>query len=85
VSKALKLHDGDDAVGSVVTNASPCSSTAAQSDSEAHETALGVPPPGIAVDDQLSGAAACADAGANGAQSASPSASAQPIPRARWR
>jgi hypothetical protein len=62
--------------------------TATQSDSEAHETALSVSPPGIAVEDQVIGEAARADAGASDAHSASATVNADgPLNRpltCRW-
>jgi hypothetical protein len=80
------LHDGFEAVGSDVLNASPSRSTATQSDSDAHETALGVLPESNAAGvDQPSDGAASAGADASDAPSVSATITAGSATRAIWR
>ena len=59
-SFTVALQCGLGLVGLEVLNPAPSWLTATHSDSEAHETALSVSPPGIAEEDHVSGAAACA-------------------------
>jgi hypothetical protein len=81
----VALQVGLGLVGLEVLNPAPWWFTATHSDSEAHETAVGVPPPGIAVEDQVIGDAARADAGASEAHSASATVNAERTMRVRWR
>jgi hypothetical protein len=64
-----------EAVGSPELSALPDRSTATQSDSDAHETALGVPAPSVALTDQLSAGAAAACRGTRTAAATQRSAS----------
>jgi hypothetical protein len=82
VSIGVPLHDGSAAVGSDVLSAYPSLSTATQSDSEAHETALGLLPESNAAEDQVSAGAASAGADASDAPSASATITAGSATRA---
>jgi len=75
-STGSAVQVGFAAVGSVVLSACPTLSTATQSDSDAHDTALGIPPAGNdAGSDQASEGAALAGVGASKAPRSSASAS----------